>query len=230
MRSVLAALLMAGASVAALAGAPAPGPAAGSEPPPADLRVERAADTVILTDGTKIAGTIIAAGLRAVIIIEKDQTSERTIKRAEIESFAYGAGSGEVKGYATGVRPEEGLPVIVGEGSGAVSAGPATPAPAPKPSQGTKPAPKKDLSKLWALLGGNSTPEQIRDAIAANPEWQDEIRKIMGGNVPPEGADAVNKFRDRLKKDPGLRKTPLDGGGRHGKLQGGYADDAQKGR
>ena len=227
MRSILAALLMAGFSAAALAGAPAPGLTAGSEPPPADLRVERAADTVILTDGTKITGTIIAAGLRAVLIIEKDQTAERTIKRSEIESFAYGVGSGEVKGYATGVRPEEGLPVIVGEGSGAVSAAPAT---KPSPAPAAKPAPKKDLSKLWELLGGNSTPDQIRDAIAANPQWQDEIRKILGGNVPPEGAEAVNKFRNRLKREPGLRKTPLDGGGRQGKLHGGNAEDAPKGR
>ena len=47
----------------------------------ADVRVEKSQDTVILTDGTKIVGTIIAAGQRAVIIIEQGAKKERVIKR-----------------------------------------------------------------------------------------------------------------------------------------------------
>jgi hypothetical protein len=208
-------VLLSGASRAAV---PATADPAGGLPP-ANLRVEKAADTVILTDGTKITGTILAAGLRAVIIIEKDQTAERVIKRSEIESFSYAAaGSGEVRGYTTGVRPEEGLPVIVGEGTPADSA--ATPQ-APIKPKGPAPAPKsgKDLSKLWSLLGGNASVDDIKAAIAANPQWQDEIRKLMAGEVPPEGADAVAKFKERMARDPELRKH-LDGPRKHGRLPG----------
>jgi len=210
----LTGLLAAVARAAAPAGGDVPG-----QLPPADLRVERAADSVILTDGTKVTGTILAAGLRAVIIIEKDQTSERVIKRSEIESFSYAAsGSGEVKAYTTGVRPEEGLPVIVGEGSPAESAPALQPAPKPK---GPAPAPKagKDLSKLWALLGGKASLDDIKAAVAANPQWQDEIRKLMAGDVPPEAADAVAKFKERMARDPELRKN-LDGPRKRGKLPG----------
>jgi hypothetical protein len=229
MRCVACTLLLAGFSAAALAGAPggAGGPAA--EPQP-DLRVEKAEDTVILTDGTKLVGTILAAGLRAVIMIESGQTTERAIKRAEIESFTYAArGSGEVVGYKTGVPPEQGIPVIVGEG---VSDAPPAEAPAPaKPPADPKakpPKPAADLSKLWELLGGNATPEQIAAALQANPQWAAEIGKILrSGQVPPDGTAAVNRFKGRLLQDPKMRKA-LDDFGKGGKLHGGRGEGRKR--
>ncbi len=226
MRSALAILLaavgMAGIAAPSLAAAPAGGGTAG-EPPPANLRVEKTADTVILTDGTKITGTILAAGLRAIIIIEQDQDYERVIKRSEIESFSYAAtGSGEVKGYATGVRPDEGLPVIVGEGSAAAAtaAGPST----SQPARGGKPSPAsgadKDLGKLWELLGSNASADDLKTAVEANPQWRREVSRLMAGNVPPEGAEAVGKIKARMAREPELRKLILDWAGRQGKLPG----------
>jgi hypothetical protein len=227
-------------AAAARAAAPAGGADAAGGLPPADIRVEKAADTVILTDGTKLTGTILAAGQRAVIIIEQDQISERVIPRSEVESFSYASrGSGEVKGYATGVHPDEGLPVIVGEGSGAPGGTSNTPkpptannpAPSPKPNPGPNPSPKstpnpnkpgKDLSKLWTLLG-TANADELKAAVNANPEWRGEIRKIMNGEVPADGADAVAKFKDRLAKDPALQKLIVDWTNRQGRMprQGG---------
>ena len=139
MRGILCVLVLAGFSAAALAGAPAPGAGGPAAEPQPDLRVEKAEDTVILTDGTKLVGTILAAGLRAIIMIEKGQTTDRVVKRAEVESFTYASrGSGEVTGYKTGVPPEQGLPVIVGEGVS--DAPPAETAP-PKPPADPKAKP-----------------------------------------------------------------------------------------
>jgi len=236
MRILFAALCLTGLLAgAARAGAPAgPADAAGGLPP-ADLRVEKAADTVILTDGTKLTGTILAAGQRAVIIIEQDQTTERVIPRSEVESFSYASrGSGEVKGYATGVHPDQGLPVIVGEGSGAPSTGsqklPATtsPVPSPKPTPGPNPSPNpapnpnpnkpgKDLSKLWTLLG-TANADELKAAVNANPQWRGEIRKLMNGEVPAEGAEAVAKFKERMAKDPELKKLIVDWTNRQGRM------------
>lgn len=237
MRSLFAAICLTVAVGAARGAEPAggaPGAAGASETAPADVRVEKASDTVILTDGTKLTGTILAAGQRAIIMIEKDQTAERIINRSEIESYTFSQkGSGEIKGYTLGVRPDEGLPVIVGEGSAAPGSTPASTGPA-KPGPGGTPAKQpagKDLSGLWTLLGGNASAADLKAAITANPDWQAEIGKLLRGNVPPEGADAVAKFRARLLKEPDLQKMlgELMGGGGRGGRGGGNPGGATGG-
>ncbi|HOX06235.1 MAG TPA: hypothetical protein PK280_07530 [Planctomycetota bacterium] len=249
-------LMLAGfLQAAALAAAPAGGGSStggvAGGPPPSTLRVERAADTVILTDGTKLTGTILAAGQRSVIIIEQDQTSERIIPRSDVESFSYSSkGSGEVKGYTTGVRPDEGLPVITGEGSAAAGSpgtpgGGGTPAnpsgnkppagggagnppkagggagPGANPGGGGAAGGGRDRSKLWALLGGTASAAEIKAAVEANPQWRGEIRRLMSGEIPAEGADAVASFRARVAKDPELAKLLLEWTSRQGRTGGG---------
>ena len=60
----------------ALAGEPAKGgkdAKAGADKPA--VTVQKAEDTVILTDGTKLIGSIVAVGSKLLIMIEKDATA-----------------------------------------------------------------------------------------------------------------------------------------------------------
>lgn len=241
--------LIAIAALAALVGLSAPagepkkekdagaGAGAGAEKP--TVTVEKAEDTVILTDGTKLVGSIVAVGTKLLIMIEKDATAERSIERSQVESYSYGKCLGQTTSYKTTVEPDQGLPVISGECTGAEEgAGPGGPGPAPGPGKNqpgkTNPDNKAkppdggrtaDLSKLWELLAANPTAAQIKEAVAEHPAWRGRIREMLRtGQVPPEGAAAAAAFTARLEKEPELRKAldELLGGG---KLQPGAGEN-----
>jgi hypothetical protein len=171
---------------------------------------------VILTDGTKIVGTIIAVGQRRLLIIEKDADGERAIERANVESFRRGAGEGRTVSYEVVKDTEKGVLVLSEAGeidpTTTPSTGPA-PAPTPKPKPAPKPKPKPKpkpsgagLDKLWDLLEGNPSPEKIGSGFAGNPKWKSEIGKLIRQDkLPPRGRRAFVKLRARLRKDPAFR-------------------------
>ena len=219
MRALVGIVLLVALAPLALAGQPPFGGPAAEKAPPPSLKVESCADSVILLDGTKLTGTIVAVGMKLLIMIEDGATAERSIARDEVESFRYGKSQGSTTAYKTEVNPDIGLPVIVGEDDG-TSAEPApkpgakpAPAMAPRPKPAAGPAQpanspaKADLSKLWSLLGGNASADELKAALAANPQWRREIGRLLRGEVPAEGADVVAKFKERLAMDPELRKA-----------------------
>lgn len=83
-----------------------------SAPALADLKVMDTEDVVRLVSGEEVRGTVIAVGIRAVIVIVEE--SERTIPRREVASIKRGEVRPTVKGYRT--EAVNGIKVIVGEG------------------------------------------------------------------------------------------------------------------
>ena len=201
MRFILGLLLALGSVGPALAGTPPDGEETEPEP---DLRVETCEDVVILTDGTKIVGTIIAAGGRALVVIEKGATAERVIMRSDIERFGRGETSGEIVGYQVGVNPDEGL-LVIDDGSGGTSTS-TDPAPdPPAPVEPARPVPA-DIGELWKLLGGSASAAELAAAFKTHPDWGQAVVDMKdSGNLPVEGKMALLKFKTRLLGDVGLR-------------------------
>jgi hypothetical protein len=91
--------------------------------PPAlgDLRVLASLDVVVLYDGTSVKGTVIAVGMKAVIIIVDDV--ERVIPREQVVTIVRGEVNPEVKGYITEVV--EGMKRVTGPGQSVDAEAPA---------------------------------------------------------------------------------------------------------
>ncbi len=78
----------------------------------ADFKVARTDDVVKLIDGTEVRGTVIAVGIKAVIVAVEDR--EVVIPRAKVESIVRGAARAETLKFMT--DPVDGVKVITGKG------------------------------------------------------------------------------------------------------------------
>ncbi len=86
----------------------------GSTTARAEIKVMDTEDVLRLVSGEEIRGTVLAVGLRAVIVVVDDK--ERTVPREQVESIIRGEASPAAKYYATEVV--EGLSVVTGPGTG----------------------------------------------------------------------------------------------------------------
>ncbi len=78
----------------------------------ADFKVLRTDDTVKLVDGTQVRGTVIAVGMKAVIVAVEDR--EVVIPRSKVESIVRGPARAETLRFTT--DPVDGVKVITGKG------------------------------------------------------------------------------------------------------------------
>ena len=191
-----------------------------------DLQVEKARDVVILTDGTKVIGTIIAAGQKRIMIIEDGASTERVINRSDVESYRRGPSERRTVGYRVEKDTFRGV-LTLKEDDGTVPAGGGGAAPSrdtspvSKPGTGIKPdaakpepAARVDLTPLWKMLEGKPSADDIAAAFIKNPGWAAQINRLVkSGRVPPEGARALEAVKARCSSDPafvaGLAKVVM---------------------
>jgi hypothetical protein len=142
----------------------------------ADLRVLETADVVHLHDGTEVRGTVIAVGIKAVVVIIDDK--EVVIPRERVMKIVRGEVGTNVKGYATEVV--EGLMRVTGPGEAggaAVAAGPQAPATGPGPA---------------AAQGATITKERLLQLMQSNPMLALIVKK-QGG--PDKALEWLEKNR-----------------------------------
>jgi hypothetical protein len=173
------------------------------EPEPG-VAVERSRDVVILTDGTKITCTIIAAGGRRLLVLEEGANSERAIDRAKIESFRRGEGSGNVELYVVETDVKRGLLVLRKNGTGTGASGSSTGG--SSGNSGGSAGRPADLGKLWKLLEGKKSAAELATQFKKNPQWNSEIsRMVKAGKVPPRGLKAFGKIKKRIRSEKAFR-------------------------
>ena len=85
----------------------------------ADFRVAETQDVIYLVDGTKVEGTIIASGLKAVVIVvktkpekegEEEVTKEVVVPKSKIERIQRGKPAQDVSSFQT--DPVEGVKTL----------------------------------------------------------------------------------------------------------------------
>lgn len=139
----------------------------------ADLKVMRTEDVVRLVNGEEIRGTVIAVGIKAVIMIVDD--AEQVVPRREVASIKRGEVRPGIKGYQT--EAVDGIKVIVGEGFRESEGEGEEEAAAAKPekSKGRKKAAKK------RGRGGKQAISQGEiDQLMKNPKIRDLVKKAGG--------------------------------------------------
>jgi hypothetical protein len=162
----------------------------------ADLRVLESTDVVYLYDGTEVRGTVIAVGIKAIVIIVDEK--ERIIPREHVVKVVRGEVKPEVKGYMTevvlGMKRITGVGESAGEPDdpGEAVAGDGT---EPKPPSG----PKITKEQLLLMMKGNPVLARIVKAQGGPDkalEWLEknrsnpEVKKYLdaflkGGQLPP---------------------------------------------
>ena len=138
----------------------------------ADLKVMQTEDVVRLVNGEEIRGTVLAVGIRAVVVIVDE--AEQIVPRSEVASIKRGEVRPNVKGYQT--EAVEGVKVIVGEGfRDSEGEGQAV--------AGAKPKPAKKVAKKPARKRGGGegqlTQEKI-DQLMGDPKIRDLVNKAGG--------------------------------------------------
>ena len=186
----------------------------------ADLRVLESTDVVHLYDGTEIRGTVIAVGIKAIVIIVDEK--ERTIPREQVVKIVRGEVKPAVKGYMTEVVL--GLKRITGPGeSGDGGAGPATPAVAGPAAGPPGPGgPKLNKQQLLALMKSNPVLARIVKAQGGPDKALEWLEKNRSN---PE----VKKYLDAFLKTGDLPPM-MAPGGRGGRGGRGGAQDMRKPR
>lgn len=172
-----------------------------SAPALADLKVMDTEDVVRLVSGEEVRGTVIAVGIRAVIVIVEE--GERAIPRREVASIKRGEIRPTVKGYRT--EAVDGIKVIVGEGfrdseltggEEEVAAGPEKPEAGRKRGGGRRPRISRDkvdelmkdpkVRDMVDKLGGREKTMEMLEKNRNNPmvkRFMDEFLK--SGKLPP---------------------------------------------
>lgn len=190
------------------------------------IRVPDSEDVLTLASGEEIRGTVVAVGLKAVLVIVDDK--ERTFPREQVERITRGEVSPNVKAYAT--ETVEGVLVVTGpdtgEGEGE-GEGAATEALAkeerPKPTRVAKKGGKggKDKAKGRGKGPPGITNERIQEAMKNNPELRNIVKGIGGPDKAREwvrnnrGNPEIAKMLEQLMKSGRLpRGLPLGGGRR----------------
>ncbi len=180
-----------------------------SAPSLADLKVMDSEDVVRLVSGEEVRGTVIAVGIRAVIVIVGE--GERAIPRREVASIKRGEVRPTVKGYRT--EAVDGIKVIVGEGfrdSELTGDEEAVAAASEKPKAGRKRGPKRGR-------GGRPAISQARvDELMKDPKVRDMVNKLGGREKAMEMLEKnrsnpmVKRFMDQFLKSgklpPGMEK------------------------
>ncbi len=180
-----------------------------SAPALADLKVMDTEDVVRLVSGEEVRGTVIAVGIRAVIVIVEER--ERAIPRREVASIKRGEVRPTVKGYRT--EAVDGIKVIVGEGfrdSELTGGEEEVAAGSEKPKAGRKRGKKRGKG------GRSGIPQEKVDELMKDPKVRDMVNKLGGREKTMEMLEKnrnnpmVKRFMEQFLKSgklpPGLEK------------------------
>ncbi len=178
----------------------------------AEIKVMDTEDVLRLVSGEEIRGTVLAVGLRAVIVVVDDK--ERAVPREQVESIRRGEVSPAAKYYAT--EMVEGLSVVTGPGTGesegeegseeeAKLAGPQgrkTPKTAKRaPGRRRPPLPNVSDGEIEKLMQGNPGLRDIVKSVGGSGkarEW------LMKNKSRPEIAKLIQQFLKSGKLPAGL--------------------------
>jgi len=152
----------------------------------ADFRVGDTVDQVFLVDGTKLEGTVIAAGIKAVVMVVKGEkegeAKEVVIPNEKVERIVRGEPAKDTTSFKTDVV--DGTKKVTGQGFREEEAEPR--APAEKPNQGEKPK--------AANLGDRNIEKQLEKAMGSNPLVKRLVKQAGG----------VKQAAEMLKNNPQL--------------------------
>ncbi len=177
------------------------------------LKVTDSEDVVTLTSGEKVHGTVIAAGLKAIVMIVDDK--ERILPREQVESMKRGEASLGVKTYATeiveGVKVVSGVDTGEGEGEGADGEA----APAREPAASAKGRGKGEKGKGGKGKGGKGkggkgggrpggvpdiSKQRMEELMKGNPGLRDIVRDRFGN------ADKAREWLKQNRTNPEIQK------------------------
>lgn len=174
------------------------------------LKVTDSEDVVTLASGEEVRGTVIAVGLKAVVMIVDDE--ERILPREQVKSIARGEASPGVKAYATKIV--EGVKVVsgvdTGEGEGEEAAGEAPPAAGPaaaakgrgKGEKGKGGKGKGKAGKGRGQPGGvpDISKDRMEQLMKNNPGLRDIVRDRFGN------ADKAREWLKQNRTNPEIQK------------------------
>ncbi len=187
------------------------------------IKVADSEDVVTLASGEEIRGTVVAVGLKAVVMIVDDK--ERTFPREQVERIARGEVSPNMKAYAT--ERVEGIVTVTGPDTGAEE-GEGTEAGGEALAGKDRPAPvgaakgKGGKGKGKAKGEGGGAPDiskdRIQEAMKNNPELRNIVKGIGGPDKAREwirnnrGNPQIARILEQLMKSGKLPKgLPLGG-------------------
>ncbi|MHC4504566.1 MAG: hypothetical protein ACYTFI_14770 [Planctomycetota bacterium] len=178
------------------------------------VKVTDSEDALTLTSGEKLRGTVVAAGLKAIVIIVDDE--ERVIPREQVKSMTRGEASPGVKAYATeiveGVKVVSGVDTGEGEGEGEGADGEAPPAEKPAAAKGRGKGEKGKGGKGKGGKGqggkGGGRPggapdiskERMEELMEGNPGLRDIVRDRFGN------ADKAREWLKQNRTNPEIQK------------------------
>jgi len=178
----------------------------------ADLRVMDTVDVVRLVDGTEVRGTVLAAGIKAVVVLVEGK--QIIIQREQVERIDRGEQEpGIVKSYATEVV--DGVKIVTGPGTSGEESTAAVAARRPTPARGGGAAAaasaahdavsraiadNPDYGDAVAAFGGPDKVRSLLDKYSSDPTWGPQISRFREtGQIPPEIRPLLEQF---LKNRP----------------------------
>jgi hypothetical protein len=172
----------------------------------AELRVMNTQDVVHFASGEELRGTVLAAGLKAVVLVVETDTgvAERIIPREQVRSITRGGISPTVTIYTA--EPVEGVSVVTGigtawpseegaEGEGGAGAGRKAPGGAGEGSGGAR----EDGRRGGGARGTGVTEQQLRELMKKNPG----LRRIIDSLGGP---DKARRWLEQNRSRPEIRK------------------------
>lgn len=174
------------------------------------LKVTDSEDVVILASGEEVRGTVIAAGLKAIVMIVDDE--ERILPREQVESMTRGEASLSVKAYATeiveGVKVVSGVDTGEGEGEEADGEAPLAEDPAAaakgrgKGKGGKGKGGKGKDGKGGGQRGGipDISKDRMEQLMKNNPGLRDIVRDRFGN------ADKAREWLKQNRTNPEIQK------------------------
>ena len=172
------------------------------------IKVTDSEDVLTLTSGEEVRGTVVAAGLKAVVIIVDDE--ERVFPREQVESMTRGEASPGLKAYATeiveGVKVVSGVDTGEGEGEGEGesegAAGEAPPAEKPAAAKGGGKGGKGKGGKGKGQPGGapDISKDRMEQLMKGNPGLRDIVKDRFGN------ADKAREWLKQNRTNPEIQK------------------------
>jgi hypothetical protein len=180
----------------------------------ADLKVMDTEDVVHLVSGEEVRGTVLAVGIKAVIVVVENK--ERVIPRREVASIERGELRPTIKGYQTDVV--EGIKLVTGEGfrdsdaeggEQAVAEGPAAArsrkaagrGKGARRGKGGEPLISEEKAdelmddpearKLVEKLGGREKAMEMARKYQDDPQYGPLIRQFLKSGKLPPGLDKI---------------------------------------
>jgi hypothetical protein len=165
----------------------------------ADLKVMDTEDVVHLVSGEEVRGTVLAVGIKAVIVIVEN--TERVIPRRDVASIERGELRPTIKGYQT--EAVDGIKLVTGEGFRDSDSEGGEEAVAAKPGAAGTPEAAGRGSDNKPLIS-----EEMADKLMEDPENRKRIERLGGREKAMEMA---RKYQDDPQYGPLIRQFLKNG-------------------